>query len=216
VNKTSPNAALILLVLGTASPRTVDAAALEQPHIAPPLNVRIFNYAAVSDGAFEKAQKEAARIFRLAGVETRWIECGPTASDPGCASKTTAMDIVLRTIPEELTNVERHSEFGVAFVPMDGRFGKHASVYFTRVEEYAERWQSSAGPLLGHLIAHEIGHLLLGANSHSQSGIMNVPWTREKIDRARSGTLAFTKPEAKKMRRQVAARVELALDPGDR
>jgi hypothetical protein len=29
---------------------------------------------------------------------------------------------------------------------------------------------------LGHVMAHEVGHLLLGAHSHSRTGLMSADW----------------------------------------
>ena len=59
-------------------------------------------------------------------------------------------------------------------------------------------------------IAHEIGHLLLGAKGHSQTGIMQFPLGREQLQAMRTGDLLFTKEQADKMRRNVRRRVEAA------
>ena len=53
--------------------------------------------------------------------------------------------------------------------------------------------------LLGCVIAHEIGHLLLGLNSHSGSGIMQRRWERKQITQVMTGTPLFTH-EAKLIR----------------
>jgi hypothetical protein len=46
--------------------------------------------------------------------------------------------------------------------------------------------------ILGSVIAHEIGHLLLGPNAHMESGIMQAQWTREQLNQAFRGRLMFT------------------------
>ena len=210
MNKQTRNATLTLLAL--ALQITVEAAShpSDQAQPSPTINVRIFNYAGVSNADFTKAQKEASRIFRRSGIQVNWIECEAvksSAANPRCTAKTNEDDIILRILPREMVAAKRHSEFGVALVPPNGGFGKYASIYFARVEEYADRWQASAGLLLGHLAAHELGHLLLGVNSHADSGIMNVPWSRGKLERASLGTLLFTPREATKMQRQVSERI---------
>ncbi len=56
-----------------------------------------------------------------------------------------------------------------------------------------------AHALLGHVLAHEIGHLLLRSNSHSVSGIMSARWTGEELRRLSEGAMFFTPLESKVM-----------------
>ena len=215
MNTLSKNASTVALILSCAA--TLSAEDNRSKRDRPPaaVNVRVFNYAGVRSHDLTKAQKEAARIFRESGIETNWIECslpGPDAqSNPRCTAKTEATDLVVRLVPKA-AGFENHAEFGVAMIPSDGGFGKYATIFYDRVAGYAERWHASEGLLLGHLVAHELGHLLLGANSHSGSGIMNVPWSRKKIERANLGTLLFTDQEAKRMQTLVAERIALKAD----
>lgn len=60
--------------------------------------------------------------------------------------------------------------------------------------------------MLGHLIAHEVGHLLLGQGSHSKKGIMLGDWLQTDLEKAAQGRLLFTDRQAKKMRRAVRQR----------
>lgn len=219
MNQTSRYAASLLLFVGLSLHAQPSANQLEDALSVPGVNVRIFNYAGVKRGVFSKAQQEASRILRRSGVETRWIECAAPSpgakSDPRCTSKTKPTDLVIRILAKEMTDFKHHGEFGVALLPAHGGFGQRASVFYNRARDYANRWQGSEGSLLGHLIAHEIGHLLLGANSHSGSGVMSLRWTRNTIARASLGVLLFTEREAREMRAQVAQRVRLAAGPTD-
>lgn len=49
--------------------------------------------------------------------------------------------------------------------------------------------------LRGHVLAHELGHLLLGAHSYSDAGTMSFPWNKKQMLAASRETLRF-KPEA--------------------
>ena len=115
----------------------------------------------------------------------------------------------VRILPEKMAQglMKHHSEFGLAFTAPGDGFGSNASIFYHRVEELSERRHTSKSLLLGHLIAHEIGHLLLGSNSHSRSGIMHVPWDRGQIERASLGTLLFTRQQAKRMGNHVSRRM---------
>jgi hypothetical protein len=47
-----------------------------------------------------------------------------------------------------------------------------ANVIYERIRQIARRRHVAPGLLLGYVIAHELGHLLLPARSHSSSGLM--------------------------------------------
>ena len=64
--------------------------------------------------------------------------------------------------------------------------------------------------MLGHLIAHEIGHLLLPGTDHSASGIMCPQMREGDWNLARVGALTFTPRQAAMLRAEVAARANLA------
>ena len=83
-----------------------------------------------------------------------------------------------------------------------------AVIFYDRVEELANAKVAGAGQILGHAVAHEIGHLLLGTIIHSSTGLMSSPWSREDLKFAR---LLFTHQEAKKMRGEVIRRMQLPL-----
>ena len=55
---------------------------------------------------------------------------------------------------------------------------------------------ADAGLILGHVIAHEIGHLLLPYNSHARTGLMRGGWDTQQAMRAATGALTFTPKEA--------------------
>jgi hypothetical protein len=50
---------------------------------------------------------------------------------------------------------------------------------------------SLAGAVLGHVIAHELGHVLEGISRHSESGLMKAVWAPHEIYSMRSRPLAF-------------------------
>ena len=65
----------------------------------------------------------------------------------------------------------------------------------------------STGALLGHSAAHEIGHLLLGPNAHSCSGIMRPLMKRSDEELMLKGWLRFDTAQASKMRSALRARL---------
>ena len=66
----------------------------------------------------------------------------------------------------------------------------HIRVFLDRVKE-------AVGPgampfLLGHVLAHELGHLLQGIDRHSETGVMKAQWDLDDYKRMVSSPLAFT------------------------
>ena len=54
--------------------------------------------------------------------------------------------------------------------------GRIAYVFYDRIKRVAVSHQASVERALGHVIAHELGHLLIGVNSHSNEGLMRPGW----------------------------------------
>jgi hypothetical protein len=88
--------------------------------------------------------------------------------------------------------------FGISEVYSD-RIGSLSYVFYDRVVEQTENLDLRA-VLLGHLMAHETGHLLLGPNSHSPKGIMCAVWRPEELRNAAQGVLLFTPEQSKLLR----------------
>lgn len=75
------------------------------------------------------------------------------------------------------------------------------------VEKVSQGRESMKALILGHVMAHELGHLLLGAGSHSATGLMHVPWHKKELEMVAQGSLLFTSWEGEKMRQQVLSRL---------
>jgi len=93
---------------------------------------------------------------------------------------------------------------GFSRVTPDG--GSYANVQMDLVEEVAwQRQRVSAGQVLGHAVAHEIGHMLMGSNSHSPRGLMRAAWKDNELLDMAARHLLFSRQEVERMRARVAA-----------
>ncbi|MGA7412833.1 MAG: hypothetical protein WBW33_20325, partial [Bryobacteraceae bacterium] len=59
------------------------------------------------------------------------------------------------------------------------------------------------GQILGHGVAHEIGHLLLASDAHSRVGIMKESYSRDDILTMGQGRLLFSAVESSKLRERL-------------
>jgi hypothetical protein len=189
-----------------ASPATSFASGVDS---SPTIRVRVNNYTQTSPAILAGAEREAGRILDRAGLRTVWLDCptGPSTADPQdpCRKALEATDIVLRVLSESTQNKFQDTAFGFAVVPV------LASVYYDYVAHLArsDNAEFEIPIILGCVIAHEIGHLLLGSNSHSVSGIMQGHWERGQVRQAVTGTLLFTPEQAKLIQAEAQTRMRL-------
>jgi hypothetical protein len=173
----------------------------------PTATVLVYNHAHVAPSILAAAEREAGRILGAAGVRIVWVECpmgSTTASAEGpCSRKLEPTDVMLRVLPPPAQHSLKADVFGFAI-------GSNlASVYYdyaVRLAVEVEYVEFDARIILGCVIAHELGHLFLGSNSHSGAGIMRSPWGHKQLREALMGTLLFTAEQAKLMQAEAPAR----------
>ncbi len=172
--------------------------------LPPRINVRVHNYARVSNEILTQAEVEAGEILGKAGVEITWTNCDPTRVDLGNAA--------------ECNQLPGPTNLGARILPSFGAFpgtsnrtlgfsvGNLASVSVRRAREEAEEYGVQPCEVLGPAIAHELGHLLLRQPGHSPTGIMRARWRREDYERAPRGAFNFTAKQAEGIRAEVSTR----------
>jgi hypothetical protein len=74
--------------------------------------------------------------------------------------------------------------------------GTQAWAFYTAIQAAALPNGVVPTLLLGHVIAHELGHLLLPDNVHSQTGLMRDGWDELQLIRATTRNLTFTPEES--------------------
>ena len=194
-----------------------------QPRATPEIRIRIFNYAGVAQGVLAGAKEQAGRVLRKVNVETVWVDCPASLAElqtnTACRGRPTATELVIRIIPR---SQNPRCRLGFAALPTEkGQVASQAGVFFEAAEELAAGHPTSTAQMLGYILAHEIGHLLLGEGSHSGKGIMRTPWLTQEMDDLARGWLGFTARQAKRMKadllargRLVATAESLSLRPG--
>jgi hypothetical protein len=197
--------ALIVIALAPALARS-------QPDLK--ITVRVYNYAQLPDGTLASAEAEARRIFNAAGVDPVWLACFELrahsqsgATNPDCAGTSDGATVVLRILPG--------SPPAKAALP-DTMFGVAvgsavASVFYGRIGELTHDFRGSDSEIsvfLGIAITHELGHLLLGPDSHSPTGVMCANWDWSQLHSALTGHQFFTSQQSKQIRNEVLARMQ--------
>jgi hypothetical protein len=186
---------LALLVLG-------ELADTKQLSVAdnPVLMVAVYDDVQLRPDVLSQAQEEATRIFLKAGVTALWIPCKPQAGpipDSRCQNPAAPRQLALRIVPRAWKGSD--SIFGVAFLSEKGT-GAYGDVFYDSVEKLHQDWNVSLPRVLGHVMAHELGHLVLGSNAHSRNGIMRPSWHRDELRLVNMGNLLFSFEQAHSIR----------------
>jgi hypothetical protein len=177
------------------------AGRVAEAQVAPvPLSVEIHDYAALPPPVVERAKGVAATIYARIGVSVRWLAdpqvAAAVATPPAACPDSPPPLIHLRLLNRSYKPRRPSGDLGFA---VSG--GTLASVLVERVEKVAIRMNQNVGALLGVVVAHEIGHLLLPPDSHAP-GVMAA-----KIDfsRIEQGGPSFDPGQATMIRARIAA-----------
>jgi aspartyl protease len=175
------------------------------PLVAPAITVAIYDDVHLSQQVLADAENEAARVYQKAGVALSWIECKSSKAgvepDLRCQDPPSETRLSLRIIPHASKSGD--GIFGVAFLSAEGT-GAYSDVSYNSVEELDRDRHVGLARVLGHVMAHELGHLLLGSNAHSHEGIMCPRWHAGELHFASMGTLLFSEEQAQLMRDRLA------------
>src|SRR5580693_5762083 len=186
--------------------------------LRPEVSISVHDYAGVSAPLLAAAEDQAREIFRRAGLETVWLNCSPKLEkhEPESCYFADATHLTLKISPHAMNAQvrDRIDVLGTSY-PDEKGAGYFAYVFYDRVRELAERRTLGHG-LLADVMAHEIGHLLLGSNSHSRSGIMCGRWEAEQLRSVAEGLMSFAPSESRLMRERLRARqsAQAKLAPG--
>jgi len=179
-----------VLMLATAGGNACHA----QAH-PPTITVTVYNRSPLSPGVVRTGEQVASDILREAGVESVWVDClapgGKSPSSVDCRQAPSHTRLVLTIVPRWRGSLADSDTLGLAAQNEHGD-GVYCYVFQEKLDELVRATHISASALLGHAIAHELGHLLEGSNSHAPEGVMAARWDAAQITRASRGALGFT------------------------
>ena len=96
--------------------------------------------------------------------------------------------------------------YGFSQPALGGPFSSVANVFADHAKALAVDGESRE-VFLGHFIAHEMGHLLLGDAGHGTiAGIMHIPWRTHELELAKKGGLLFLPEQAERIRARLVVR----------
>jgi len=186
----------------------------------PAVTVQVRNYAHVRAKSLAKAEAIAGRMYRQAGVGIEWLgeiprDASGTHTAPE-AEEPRANPVAQLTIDIVTASIARRRGYsddvvGFVSVPPGGGMGRVGHVVYERIKDVAAGGASSTTDILGIIIAHDIGRLILGAGSGTLNGVMTRTWSLDDLQRVNPMALSFTPAETER----VHATLQRDSDSGD-
>ena len=166
------------------------------------LSVNVYNDAKVPPSALHRAEQSASKILHTAGLQIEWRNSEDDSQKAGtkdCGNPRFNV-LSIRLVAHSLTQAD--SLFGASFLDQDGK-GLYGDVFYENARRLSDTAHVSVGDVLGHVIAHELGHLLLGKNAHSPTGIMRPHWSKQELVQLAMGRLLFSAEQGQLMTKRL-------------
>ena len=187
------------------------AALMLLPAQAAQLRITVYDQAHLPKQVSHDVFDQLRQVLHQAGIEIEVVAGDATAAEAALiaapatphrgseqetacrARRDIALEIVGKT-----QSYRKDTILGVA-VPL-AREGLNARVFDEHVRDLAVRQSRDYASLLAHVMAHEIGHVLLRGAIHSRSGLMSAVWTEAEYKWMARSMMFFTGDQSKAMR----------------
>jgi hypothetical protein len=171
-----------------------------------PLRLFVYDRAGLPPPVLETSLAEVRQIFKKTGLNLESLVCQAIGL-PACDVPFDSASIAVRIFSESDSGrwpAPSHT-FGLAFVGGPGRLGRFLGVFLEPISRLAAGEGLDLSLLVAHVIAHEIGHLLLG-EGHAVGGVMKYPWRRKELTMIQQKSLRFSKHETRRILESAAVR----------
>jgi hypothetical protein len=187
------------------------------------LTARFYSIVDVPVADRAAAAQVAGKILHSAGIDVRWIDCSERSSSADRGTKASCFvpladgEVIVRFVASPAAAARRgparSDALGDAYVDTVAATGALATVYVDRVAAMSRAAGVDAATLLGRVMAHEIGHLLLGSAVHRSDGLMRAEWSTTLLQRGIATDWRLSPLDAASVRAAVLKHARAASAP---
>jgi hypothetical protein len=145
------------------------------------ISAHLTDYANLSISELTDAQAHATAAFRAAGFDLVWSSA-PSSSAAAWLSGSGWIDVRVVILSHKMAEALIKARglagtvLGNTVTGAPDASARIVYIFYDRIYRVAASHSASVRRGLGHIMAHEIGHALLGVNSHSDEGLMRATW----------------------------------------
>jgi hypothetical protein len=176
------------------STAAIQSIARKQPHDIgnPKITLRIDDFADLAPSVLASARRVTTEIFAEAGVQTVWLDCPVYRAE--CGAEAEKPLFILRVVgPSIDKGLDTVESLGFAIPCHKTDEACLFYILYARIRALAAEQNLGPARMLGHVMAHEIGHALLSPNPHEPFSIMQATLSIEETERM----LYFTSKHSK-------------------
>jgi hypothetical protein len=175
-----------LLTLGVAGISPADAAALE---------IHIHNDAELQPAVLDQLMSQVQVILASAGASVEVRNC-QGKDDPWCQKPPAGAKVLyLRILPGEGPKIKNMRSPALGASVADESGGAYGSVFLSTIKDQARSANVPWNVVAAYATAHEIGHLLLGSNAHTRTGVMKAAWDAKDMSAMYQNGVHFTREQ---------------------
>ena len=164
-----------------------------------PLRLDVYDYVGVAQDVRVAAAEVTRHVYAAIGVDVVWVDRCPVACHIAFSREaetdTTRGNLMVTILPDTMAS----REFPAAAMGAAPEEGYVAYAFFDRIRAAAFYRDLSLATMLGHVIAHEVGHLLL-REAHAPVGLMRAKWVDGDLLQAKRGRFGFTATQGRRIR----------------
>ena len=210
-------AALASSILATANGQSPEYSISSGRAFDRQISVHLYNLSGIPAQTLDRAAGEASKVFAQAGVNILWEAGDPIAAEAHSTDQSAPASFRDRHVRSYLVvrigrGMALHVPSAALGVSLPyAQFGASATIFQERVERLCAAAGQDFAVLLGHAIAHELGHVILASHGHAPIGIMRASWGKAEFQQAAAGLLGFTAQQGAEIRDYVSRRDSQAL-----
>ena len=171
------------------------------------ITIQIHDYCHLPTDSLSRASAVVTSTYEKIGVRTEWLGVVRQGERRGASkhrrelSRTPIAQLTILILTKEMAARGRFADgvLGMA-AGVDKGMGRIAYAIYDRVRDTASRAGIGEADLLGFVMAHEIGHLLLPHGRRTETGLMRGSWTISNFRRIDVANLEFSPLQASQIR----------------
>jgi hypothetical protein len=142
----------------------------------PAVQVQVYDYTRLNQADLHEFIARTQEILVRSGVSVEVDACPRAASAPCSSHVGGSKQVVIRVVAGVAKNMKNGRWEPLGLSVADHYGGIYASVFRDLAEDEAAEANIPGTILLVYAAVHEIGHLLLGDQSHTPQGLMKAQW----------------------------------------